>query len=111
MDCMLRRWFQRAFDKPCSPLPDSPSFYHCFAGFLALADWIGLDERFFPFAAPFNPEYDQTAHRNAVSALAAIGLDPVSLSERHAPGFRKLTTFPTPIRARLALEASMQRPA
>ena len=55
---MLRRWFQRAFDKPCSPLPDAPCFYHCFAGFLALADWIGSDERFFPFAAPFDPEYD-----------------------------------------------------
>ena len=61
-----------------------------------MADWIGSDERFFLFAASFDPEYDQTAHRNAVSALAAIGLDPVSLSERHAPGFRELTTFPTP---------------
>ena len=26
MDRMLRRWFQRAFDKPCSPLPDAPCF-------------------------------------------------------------------------------------
>ena len=71
-------------------------FYHCFAGFLALADWIGSDTRFFPFAAPFDPEYNQIAHCKAAAALATIGLDPLSLSEHPAPAFRQLTTFPVP---------------
>ena len=96
MDSMLRRWFQQAFKKPCPQLPDSPSFYHCFAGFLALSDWIGSDTRFFSFTAPFDPEYDQIAHRHASRALAEIGLDLLSLAEHHAPGFRQLTTFPVP---------------
>ena len=96
IDSILRRWFQQAFEKPCTPLPDTPRFYHCFAGFLALADWIGSDKRFFSFAAPFNPDYDQIAHCKAATALTRIGLDPVSLSAHHAPGFRQLTTFPAP---------------
>ena len=96
MDRMLCHWFRQAFEEPHSLLPDAPCFYHCFAGFLALADWIGSDPRFFPFAAPFNPEYDQIARAHAAGALAAIGLDPVSLSGHDAPGFTKLTTFPIP---------------
>ncbi len=98
MDSMLRLWFQRAFEGTGSLLPDSPRFYHCFAGFLALADWIGSDERFFCFTDPFDSEYDQIALRRASRALAVIGLDPTILSnaERHAPSFRKLTTYPAP---------------
>lgn len=42
-------WFPRAFTSSEALIPDSVPLGHAFAGLVMLADWIGSDERFFPF--------------------------------------------------------------
>jgi len=39
-----------AFQSDGAPLPTRPEFHHAFSGLVMLADWIGSDERFFPYA-------------------------------------------------------------
>ncbi|MDE0391470.1 MAG: CRISPR-associated helicase Cas3' [Rhodospirillales bacterium] len=92
----LTRWFAEAFDAAAEPLPDKPRFHHAVAGLAALADWIGSDQRFFEFQAPFDPGYDVTAHRRAAQALSAVGLDVRTLAGRRAPDFREMTGFEAP---------------
>jgi CRISPR-associated endonuclease/helicase Cas3 len=49
MRAALDTWFAPAFTPgPC--LPSAPEFVHAFAGLLMLADWLGSDTQFFPFA-------------------------------------------------------------
>ncbi len=90
------RWFAEAFDAASKQLPDTPRFHHAVAGLAALADWIGSDQRFFEFQAPFDPGYDVTAHRRAARALNAVGLDVRTLAGRSAPDFTKMTGFAAP---------------
>lgn len=61
-------------DPGAAPLPDAPGFVHMIAGLAALADWIGSDRRFFDFVAAPEPDYPETARRNARRALHTIGL-------------------------------------
>ena len=96
MDEALHRWFPGAFDAGGVELPDGSPLHHAVAGLAALADWIGSDTRFFPFAAPFASGYDSTAHRNAKRALEEIRWDPGTLATRSAPDFAKLSGFPEP---------------
>ena len=96
MDDALHRWFAGGFEPGGRPLPDRQQFHHAVAGFVALSDWIGSDEQFFPFAAPFDFAYDDTAHKAALRALKKIGIDPGELAARPAPGFEELTEFSEP---------------
>ena len=94
MDDALHRWFAGAFGLGAGPLPNNPRFHHTVAGFVALADWIGSDKRFFPFKEPFDPTYDAVARRAARKALETIGLDPGALVALTCAELRgKLTEF------------------
>jgi CRISPR-associated endonuclease/helicase Cas3 len=69
----LDRWFRLAFeDGPL--LPRAPAFHHHFAGLLMLADWLGSDERFFPFANGTEPDRMRFARSQSATAIATIGL-------------------------------------
>ena len=89
----LRRWFPGAFESGAEPLCDKPRFHHAIAGLAALADWIGSDTRFFPYAEPFDLSYDTVASGAACKALETIGMDSGALAARPAPGFSTLTGF------------------
>lgn len=71
----LRDWFEPAFKKKATPLPDTTEFHHCFAGLVALADWLGSDKRFFPFDRGQGDSYIEVARKNAGEAVAAVGLN------------------------------------
>lgn len=70
-----RRWFPHAFDASVPPFPHSTEFQHVFNGLLTLADWIGSDEQFFPYA---NDHSDRMpfARQRAREALVQLGLAP-----------------------------------
>jgi CRISPR-associated endonuclease/helicase Cas3 len=70
----LERWFGEAF-KDGPPLPEAPAFHHAFAGLLQLADWLGSDERFFPFANGACRDRMAEARPAAVRAIGKVGLD------------------------------------
>ena len=92
----LHRWFPDAFAKDDEHLPDGPLFSHFFAGFAALADWVGSDRRFFEFVTPFDPHYDQEARDRAAKVLTSIGLDVRNLPRRPSLPFTELTGFTQP---------------
>ena len=46
-----------------------------FLGLLMLADWIGSDERFFPYQGTPDSEYIKSARHKAAKALRTIGID------------------------------------
>ncbi len=70
------RWFPAAWRDGGEPLPAKPELVHAFNGLLTLADWLGSDERFFPFS-DVSPSADRMAmaREAAVAALATMGLD------------------------------------
>ena len=72
--CQL--WFAAAFETGGMPLPNRAEFQHAYAGLLMLADWIGSDTRFFPFACDNAVEAERLdwAREKAAYALEAIGL-------------------------------------
>lgn len=87
----MRDWFAEAFG-PGDDLPASPAFHHLFAGLVALADWIGSDESFFPFVPEPDPAYVSRARRQARDAVAAFDL--VAAARRAAaPAFDFRRTF------------------
>ena len=103
----LRAWFAPAFaGEDGVELPDASRFHHLVAGLAALADWIGSDTRFFPYAPVFDPGYDRVARGNARRAVAAIGL---AAGEGRAaappPTFLRLTGHPEPRPAQAAVGA------
>ncbi len=71
----VRDWFPNAFAADAPPLPAAPAFQHLFLGLVTLADWIGSDERQFPFVDEPRGGYIRTARRQARRALQTIGLD------------------------------------
>jgi len=75
----LRRWFPLAFSLGDRQLPSRPEFHHLFCGFVALADWLGSDQRFFPFVAELDPDYIGKAREQANRAISSIGLDTTQL--------------------------------
>ena len=93
---ILIQWFAEAFEGSADPLPNQPHFHHAVAGLAALADWIGSDRRFFNYVTPVDPGYDVIAHRGAVRAVEATGLDVGTLADRPPPDFTRLTGFPAP---------------
>jgi CRISPR-associated endonuclease/helicase Cas3 len=71
----LQNWFPEAFGVgPC--LPSTAEFQHAFAGLVMLADWLGSDTRFFPFANGIGDENRIVeSRRRAKQATADVGLD------------------------------------
>ena len=97
LDC----WFTPAFSAG-PPLPATPAFHHAFAGLLMLADWLGSDTRFFPFANGAAADRMADARTWAPAALRAVGLaveDGRANVRRQEPDFADLFAgqLPRPI--------------
>ena len=73
MGAAMPRWFPDAF-RPGPTLPEAANFHHAFAGLLMLADWLGSDQAFFPFANGQQQNRMAFARPRAREALAAVGL-------------------------------------
>lgn len=102
---LVEDWYPAAFDGNGEPLPDDPRFQHAFNGLLTLADWLGSNESFFPYAEEGDPPRIGFARERAREALQHIGLDPErtrgSLIDR-PPGFQQVWEFePRPAQRRL----------
>ena len=82
-------WFPAAWDSGDQPLPARPQFQHHFLGLCTLADWIGSNERWFPFCDEPRGDYMEQARQQARDAIRAVGLDVTEQRERFAgtPGF------------------------
>jgi CRISPR-associated endonuclease/helicase Cas3 len=74
MRVALDAWFADAF-RDAPPLPAAPGFQHALAGLLMLADWLGSDTTFFPFADGRCPDRMAYARERASLALSAVGLN------------------------------------
>jgi CRISPR-associated endonuclease/helicase Cas3 len=89
------RWFPAAF-QPSPSMPAVPALQHAFAGLVMLADWLGSDRGFFPFADTLEDRMP-FARRAAREAVGAIGLDVrgarAALGEA-VPGFAAVSAFP-----------------
>jgi len=73
MRTALDQWFPLAFATGPT-LPDNPAFHHAFAGLLMLADWLGSDTQFFPFAHGTAADRMTFARARAQAALQSVGL-------------------------------------
>ena len=71
----VREWFPSAFAPGARPLPSAPAFQHMFLGLCNWADWIGSNERWFPYVDMPRDDYIETARKQAKTAVDAIGLD------------------------------------
>lgn len=89
-------WYPRAFDSEGDPLPDEPEFQHAFNGILTLADWLGSNESFFPYAEKGDSPRITFARDRAREAIRHIGLDP-GLARRgltdQPPAFQQVWPF------------------
>jgi CRISPR-associated endonuclease/helicase Cas3 len=98
MRASLERWFAPAFTAAVA-LPDRSEFDHAFAGLLMLADWLGSDTQFFPFANGADPDRMPTSRGAAAAALRAVGL---AVEDRRQgvrvrqPDFATLFAVPAP---------------
>nr|UXE45524.1 hypothetical protein Hi04_10k_c4997_00008 [uncultured bacterium] len=94
----LDRWFALAF--AIGPeLPDTPAFQHAFAGLLMLADWLGSDRQFFPFAHGLAADRMTEARNAAHAALHSVGAAVESRREDVRPrtaSFFDLFSVPDP---------------
>ncbi len=76
---VMRLWFGGAFTPNPAPLPLTTDFQHLFCGLVSLADWLGSDQRIFPFVETLDPDYMDKARENARRAAQKVGLDVRSL--------------------------------
>lgn len=102
----LQLFSPTAFQAGGIPLPDAPRFAHLFAGLVQLADWLGSDERFFPYSEPGELR-TETSRNHARKAVREIGLDVVAYRGRlisMRPSFAAVfdTTAPYPAQAAMA---------
>ena len=72
---LVRNWFPAAFDSGGPPLPSRPQFQHLFLGLCTLADWIGSDEKHFPYEDEPDDAYMRKARHRARAAVYEIGLN------------------------------------
>jgi len=95
---MIHRWFPLAFSSNARKLPSRSEFQHLFCGFVALADWLGSDRRFFPFVGQLDPNYIDKARERARLAVSSIGLDTARLKSNVAGhmDFCTITGFSAP---------------
>lgn len=109
---LVHDWFPTAFAKGGQPLPSEPAFQHHFLGLCNLADWLGSDERWFPFLDRPNNDYIATARERARNAIGTIGLDVTaqrgSVSKVDVPSLTEL--FPNIATANAIQEATHQAP-
>lgn len=101
-------WFPGAWEvADAPPLPTAPAFQHAWCGLVTLADWIGSDEKRFPFAEEgagdrmlfARGQAEQTCRRLGLVAAetrASLGAEP--------PGFARVSPeHPTPRAAQAAM--------
>ena len=86
---LVRDWFPVAWEPGGQRIPSRPEFQHHFLGLCTLADWIGSNERWFPFCDEPRDGYMEQAQRQARDAIRDIGLDVTEQRENFtgAPGF------------------------
>ena len=72
---LVRKWFPAAFNSNGPPLPSSPQLQHMFLGLCTLADWVGSDERNFPYEGEPDEDYIVKARLRAQHAISEIGMD------------------------------------
>lgn len=92
----IEQWYPRAFEEGGDSLPDAQPFQHAFNGLLTLADWIGSNETFFPFAEKDDPSRIEFARERAGEALRHLGLDARRAREglgAHPPQFDQIWPF------------------
>ncbi|MGM0584281.1 MAG: CRISPR-associated helicase Cas3' [Pseudomonadota bacterium] len=87
-----------------APAPD-PALAHFFCGLLALADWIGSDQRAFPYEAEFRSDYYPDAVARARERLCEIGLDTSGRALAGPAVWPLLSEHPAPRRAQAAVGA------
>lgn len=98
----LEAWFPAICDH-APPAPE-PRFAHFICGLIALADWIGSDERAFAFQPDFDPGYDRIARERARRRVEEIGLAAGSLALAGAEIWPLLAPdYPTPRPAQAAI--------
>jgi CRISPR-associated endonuclease/helicase Cas3 len=85
-----------AFIAGGTPLPDAPPLWHAIAGLVMLADWLGSDTDFFPFANGSDVNRMTRARANAINALQTIGFDsaPARNALRETPSFTSVSEHP-----------------
>jgi CRISPR-associated endonuclease/helicase Cas3 len=96
----VRDWFPAAFGEADVDLPDAPAFQHAFAGLVMLADWLGSDRDFFPFAED-TADRMPFARKAAAAAVSATGLEASSARGAlglEVPGFDTVSAY-TPRKA------------
>lgn len=79
---LLRTWFPAAWSRTAPPLPAAPAFQHMFLGLCTLADWLGSNERWFPYCGEPDDGYIVRARAHARRAVYESGLDVAE--QRHA---------------------------
>ena len=109
----VRRWFPAAFDENALALPARPEFQHMFLGLCTLADWIGSNEKWFPFVdEPEDDYFFSVARPTAARALREVGLDVAA--QRNAfsgeRGFDALFGFAPNAIQRAAVDAPLDAP-
>ena len=72
---LVKDWFPAAFSGSAQPLPSAPAFQHTFLGLCNWADWIGSDEKWFPYIGTPQDDYFERAKAQAQNAIRSIGLD------------------------------------
>lgn len=92
----LRRWFPLAFTNGGPELPNAPRFWHAVAGLIMLADWVGSDQRSFPFADGRCTDRMTWARQQAPAILRGLGFNSVlyrkSLPKQ--PSFQQISNWP-----------------
>ena len=86
---LVRQWFPAAFAADAPPLPSSSRFQHLFLGLCNWADWLGSNEKFFPYCDKPSDDYISTARKQAADAVREVGLD---ISEQRK-GFGRIANF------------------
>lgn len=104
---IVRKAFPVAFQGPAPPIVVSIELEHRFAGLVMLADWLGSHrEAFFPFE--HEGDRIEWSRRQAMKALAAVGLDVTQARRRIAHGLPSFATMfnlavePRPLQVALA---------
>ena len=70
----MKTWFPKAFESNGDLFPDDPLIPHVFNGVLTLADWLGSDTRFFPYANTLD-DYIIIARSHARQAIQHLVLN------------------------------------
>ena len=69
----LRRWFPAAYE-PVEHALHNPEFQHVFCGLVMLADWIGSDDPFSPYAEPGDGDRTRSRASRGVERARDVGV-------------------------------------